>query len=343
MALEGSHDLGRNESRPARLLDVRDYCKLHIVAHYPAVLLGASETGPPFHVVPVGKIGADEAGRRLREEMRAVGMDVRFVDTVEDRPTLMSVCFQYPDGSGGNLTTSNSAAAALTCADVDRAASLLDERTIALAAPEVPLAVRQHLLKLAGPHHALRVLALASAEATEARTRDLFRDADLVAMNEDEGRALTGVALDPGHPSPFLDACADVVAHDKPDTRVVVTAGGAGVFGFDRGRWEHVPALPVPVSSTAGAGDALLGGLLAALAAGVPFTVDGPPRRHLDERPLESALDFGVLLAALKVTSPHTIHPEARIESLLAFGRKHGVRMGDSLLRHLPGDRHDPA
>jgi len=40
-ALEGAHDLGRDESRPARLLDVRDYCKLHIVAHYAAVLLGA--------------------------------------------------------------------------------------------------------------------------------------------------------------------------------------------------------------------------------------------------------------------------------------------------------------
>ena len=55
-ALQGEHELARNESRPARLLDVRDYCKLHIVAHYPTVLLGAREDSGPFHVVPVGKV-----------------------------------------------------------------------------------------------------------------------------------------------------------------------------------------------------------------------------------------------------------------------------------------------
>ena len=40
-ALEGNHTMGRNESRPGRSLDVRDYCKLHIITHYVAKLLGA--------------------------------------------------------------------------------------------------------------------------------------------------------------------------------------------------------------------------------------------------------------------------------------------------------------
>ena len=39
-ALEGNHTLGREESRPGQLLDVRDYCKLHIIIHYVARLLG---------------------------------------------------------------------------------------------------------------------------------------------------------------------------------------------------------------------------------------------------------------------------------------------------------------
>ena len=64
-ALEGDHDLGRNESRPARLKGVCDYCKLHIVAHYPTVLLGAG-----FEVVPVGKVGADG---QAEQESRLVG------------------------------------------------------------------------------------------------------------------------------------------------------------------------------------------------------------------------------------------------------------------------------
>ena len=40
LALEGNRTLGREESRPADLLDQRDYCKLHIVSHYVRRLLG---------------------------------------------------------------------------------------------------------------------------------------------------------------------------------------------------------------------------------------------------------------------------------------------------------------
>jgi hypothetical protein len=41
-ALKGDHTLGREESRAGRFLDRRDYCKLHIIEHYVAVLLGTS-------------------------------------------------------------------------------------------------------------------------------------------------------------------------------------------------------------------------------------------------------------------------------------------------------------
>ena len=124
-ALEGDHTLGRNESRPARLLDVRDYCKLHIVIHYVATLLGARPSGSPFHVVPVGKVGADQAGKHVLGEMQSVGIDTALVQVKNERPTLLSVCFQYPDGSGGNITTNNSAAAGLSEEDLGEAAAFL--------------------------------------------------------------------------------------------------------------------------------------------------------------------------------------------------------------------------
>jgi sugar/nucleoside kinase (ribokinase family) len=332
-ALEGDHDLGRNESRPARLLDVRDYCKLHIIAHYPAVLLGAQPTGQPFHVVPVGKVGQDEAGRRLRGEMADAGMDLRLVGEVAGRPTLQSVCFQYPDGSGGNITTRDSAAATLTTADVEAGAELLDSRAIALAAPEAPLEARHDLLRLAGARGALRVAGLASAEMPAAHRLGFFADVDLLALNQDEAGALAQEPFDLESPEALLEACAERLTAAQPAIRVAVTAGRHGAFAFDGGRWRHVPALEVPVASTAGAGDALLGGVLAALAAGAPFTAPGPPRRSLAESPIGSALEFGVLVSALKVTSPHTIHPHADLSHLLAFAEQHGVTFADSLSR----------
>lgn len=335
-ALEGDHDLGRNESRPGRLLDVRDYCKLHIVAHYPAVLLGARGEGGPFHVLPVGKVGKDETGRRVRAEMESAGMDVRFVDAVPGHPTLFSVCFQYPDGSGGNVTTVDSAAALVSERDVDLALPWLSPRSIALAAPEVPLAVRRHLLQRAGEKGALRAAALTTAEVAEARETGLLPLVDVLALNEDEAAALAGEPWPAGAPGAFLDRCADVLHAAQPAMRAVVSAGGRGAWALDGTGWTHVPALPVPVVSTAGAGDALLGGLLAGLAAGLPFAPASGARAGLTERPLGSAAELGALAAAFKVTSPHTIPPDVSLGTLVAFARGHGVAFAEVVARLLP-------
>ena len=337
-ALEGNHDLGRNESRPGRLLDVRDYCKLHIVAHYPAVLLGARGEGGRFHVLPVGKVGKDETGRRLRAEMESAGMDVRFVDAVPDHPTLLSVCFQYPDGSGGNVTTIGSAAALVSDRDVDLAERWLSPATIALAAPEVPLAVRRHLLRRAGEKGALRAASLTTAEIPEARETGLLSLVDLLALNQDEAAALAGAPWPAGEPKPFLDRCADALRASQPTMRAVVTAGAGGAYAFDGAAWTHVPALPVPVVSTAGAGDALLGALLAGLAAGLPFAPTPGSRASLTERPLACALDLGALVAAFKVTSPHTIPPGVSLGTLVAFARGHGVTFAEAFERLLPAE-----
>jgi len=333
-ALEGEHTLGRNESRPGRLLNIRDYCKLHIISHYLAVLLGADPDGSRCRVIPIGKVGHDEAGRRMVAEMAAVGIDTSQVAAVPDQPTLLSVCFQYPDGSGGNITTSDSAAAALSCADVDRSAKLLaleSQPYIALAAPEAPLATRHHLLKLAGAHQAFRAASFTSAEMEAARAERMFAHIDLLAMNEDESSALVGGEFDLTHPQPFLDLCAKTLLSFQPHLRIIVSAGKKGAFAFSQGTWDYRPAFSVPVASTAGAGDALLAGTLAALAVGAPFINGASVRSASGDRPLESAFDFGMLLAAFTVTTPHTIHPDANLETLLSFARQMGVAFSGAL------------
>ncbi len=329
-ALEGSHDLGREESRPARLLDVRDYCKLHIVAHYPAVLLRARPSGTAFHVVPVGCVGHDEAGRRLRQEMAAAGMDTHFVRVVPDRPTLLSVCFQYPDGTGGNITTSNSAASALGAADVDAVGRLLDRRTLALGLPEAPLQERHRLLRLAGAARSLRVSSLATAEIDEARERGYFADVDLLALNAHEAEALAGTPFAPDAPQSFLDGLCGAAHALAPAMRLVLTAGRRGAFAFDGSRWGHVPALPVSVASSAGAGDALLGGVLVGLVAGLPLVAPGASAA-LPGRPLASALDLGVLVSAFKLASPHTIPPDLTPDALITFAGTHAVELAPEL------------
>lgn len=323
-ALEGEHTLGRNESRLGSLLDVRDYCKLHIVTYYVAKLLGASQAR--FPVVPIGKVGDDAAGAFVLREMRAVGVDTRFVEVVAGKPTLFSVCFQYPDGSGGNITTANSAAAELAEEDIDRAESLFQSvgpRTIALLVPEVPLASRRHFLAVTAQSGAFSAASFVLGEIADAKRLGMFGQLSLVSLNEEEAAELVDEAFTPATPEVFLDRLFRLVTLTYPQLGVVMSAGKDGAYFIDRSGWSHAPAPRVAIASTAGAGDCLLGGILAAMAAGIPLPHARP--RAGTQPVLENALDFGVLLASYKVSSPHTIHPDASLDELLQFAERLGI------------------
>lgn len=339
-ALEGDHDLGRNESRSGRLLDVRDYCKLHIISHYVAVLLRAAPQRPGLVVLPVGVLGDDAPGERLRKEMAEAGMDLRFVRTAGDRSSLLSICFQYPDGSGGNITTSDSAAAALRSRDVDKVEPMLAQSRgacLALAVPEAPLEARDRLLHLAGGYGAFRVASVTSAEVPRAIAIDLFSQVDLLAINEDEAAAIAGGMPSGEQAHLLLDACAARLVASNPAMRIVVTMGSRGAHGYSDGRWDYCPAADVDAVGTAGAGDALLAGVLIGLAGGLPLVGDGPGRMSFSERPLDSALDLGTLLAGFSVTSLHTIHPEADRRALSAFAESLGASMSPEMANLLSG------
>jgi sugar/nucleoside kinase (ribokinase family) len=322
VALEGGRTLGRSESRGARLVDARDYCKLHTVAHHVATLCGATSSGDPFRVLPVGVVGDDGAGARLLEEMGAAGMDASHVRVDPDRPTLFSVCFHYPDGDGGNITTVDSAASSLQLADVDAVAGVLEPSVIALAQPEVPLEPRRRLLELGRERGALTAGSFTSLELQEARARGLFELLDVVAVNEHEAVALARMDLDAESPEPFLRRCA---ATFGDDVRLVVTAGSRGAFAIQGDRYGRRAAPRVDVVNTAGCGDALLAGVLTGLAAGAPFL------GSLADHEIDDALGLGVFLASLNATSPHTIHPAADAPAVAALVRRSGLRLSGAL------------
>lgn len=337
LLLEGNHDLGRNESRPARLLDVRDYCKLHIILHYVALMLDVKNSEHLFRIFPIAKLGNDTAGERLLREMADCGLDLQFAETVEDKPTLFSVCYQFPDHSGGNITTSNSAASLVTVPDIDRVTPLLrnhGSRAIVVTVPEVPLEIRHHLLKLATEYRAFRIASFNSSEIALARDNGMLGLIDVLFMNEDEAGALTGSAFDTENPQSVLDAVASAVIPFQEHITIVVTAGKEGAFSFENKEWTSHLALPVKAVNTMGAGDALLAGTLTGVILGLPFS-NKKTRDAPGGRAIESAIDLGVLLAAYSTTSPHTIHPKADLGSVLKFGEEHGLVGVDGLSLHV--------
>jgi sugar/nucleoside kinase (ribokinase family) len=337
-ALEGEHTLGRNESRPARLLDVRDYCKLHIVIHYVAKLLGAQPSGSPFHIVPVGKVGADQAGEHVLQEMRNAGIDVALVQIDKDKPTLFSACFQYPDGSGGNITTTNSAAAGLSAGDLGEAAKFLaadGASSIALSVPEVPLVVRREFLKLASDAGAFRAASFVEAEIAAARKLGMFEMLDLVALNESEAENFIGCRFSLSASGSFVKKCRSLTKKVYHRLKMVVTAGKRGALAFSEGQYNFCPTPKVKSVSTAGAGDALLGGVLSGLALGMPFLRSSPEPPQKNGRPIATAFELGVLLGSYKVTSPHTIHPSASVDGLLTFAKEKGIEFSADLAQRM--------
>ena len=334
-ALQGDHELGRNESRLGELLDSRDYCKLHIALHYIARLMGSRREPGSFQVWPVGVVGSDVAGSQILAEMSTAGMDTRFVRTHPALRTPFSICFMYPDGSGGNITSSNSAAAALSVDDLRAAAPYMKAagaRGIALCAPEVPLPLRRDFLKLASDCGNYRVCSFVLGEIEEARKMGLIDLADLLALNEEEASALLGDG--PGHilEESLLVQRSAALTLTLPRLRLIVSAGRRGAYGFEGGHWQYCPAPVVQPISTAGAGDALLAGVLCGLAAGVPFVIPNEGGTgSFSGRTLRTALDLGVLNGSFSVTSPHTIHPDVAIEKLLAFAESHRASFSESL------------
>lgn len=297
-ALDGNHTLGREESRSGRFLDRRDYCKLHIIAHYVKVLLG-----PEFAVIPIGRVGDDAIGRRLLEEMAHVGLDLRYVRALPGEQTLYSICLVYPDGSGGNLTVNDSACQRVDHTVVSEAEAEFARyagRGIALAVPEVPLEARLRLLELGTQYRFLRVAAFTTGEIRAPRAREMLRQTDLVAMNVSEAAALAGVPEETA-PRAVVEAALAALGEVGDGMMVSITAGREGSWSWDGRELAHVPALPVEVVSTAGAGDAHLAGILVGLVAGLD---------------LRQAQELGTLVAALSVTSPHTIAPEVDYEGL---------------------------
>lgn len=322
LALEGNRTLGREESRPAELLDQRDYCKLHIVCHYVQRLLG-----PEVPVIPVGRVGQDDAGRVVLGEMRAAGLDTALV-TISPLPTLFAVCFLYPDGDGGNLSTTRSASSDVGASDVQRAGQLFAAhpgRGVALALPEVPLAARRALLELATAHEWLRVAGVVPDELEQVRDSGLLGLVDVLALNIEEAARLGGVNVE--RPAAEVVAAAlEVLADLRSPARVVVTAGARGSWTWDGHDVVHAPASDPggEVISTAGAGDAHLSGVVVGLVAGLE---------------LAPANAFASIVSGLKVRSAHTINPDIDPRAVVDAAARRGVALPPELFDVLAGAR----
>jgi len=291
--LNGDHTLGREESRSGFILDRNDYCKLHIISHYVKSLLGND-----FRVVPIGKIGNDDVGIKLLQEMNDIGLATSYVKTETNKPTLFSFCFLYPDNSGGNMTTDNSASSVVDDSLVSTAKIEFENysrKGIVLAVPEVPLKAREILLKYGTDHNFFRVASFTSEEMDRVMNSLILRDVDLLAINLDEAGQAVNLDHEKTDPLKIVTESINSFRHVNPNIVISITHGKAGSWIFDGSDITHLASLDLDVINTAGAGDAFFSGFICGIVTGLS---------------LKESQELGTLVGGASVTSPHTINKD---------------------------------
>lgn len=211
----------------------------------------------------VGAVGDDDFGRALLANLDRAGVDRAAVATREGAGSGMSVAIFDDGGDYGAVIVSG--------ANLSISPDQLDDAPLASAKVlvlqnEVPEAVNAALAARARRHGLRTILNAAPARAF---TTALPADIDILVVNAVEAEMLGGGVVD------SLDG-ASAAARALTETFgiVVVTAGGDGVAAADRaGLAVTIPALPIAVASTHGAGDAFVGTFAASLAMGASIEV----------------------------------------------------------------------
>ena len=308
-SLEGDHTLGRDETRLGVKLPNQDFCKLHNISHYLSVIL--KDAAPGVKVYPVGAVGSDQEGRGLLRLFETYGIAKDYVSSRRSHPTLHSICFQYPDGSGGNITESKSASSSVGKSDIEPIAQALQEKkSVVFAVPEVPLETRIHLLSLPGNKYLWKAASFLSSEIRTVFDEGVFEQLDFCAFNMDEARALMQEEKNTCHESRVAaEKCNKLVREKNKDIELVITDGGMGAFAFSRNRSEFLPAFGMKVENSAGAGDALFAGVIIGKVLGLPFISDKKI----------SGFKLAHALASLSVESRDTINFTISFQGLERF------------------------
>lgn len=239
--------------------------------------IGAVKLGSTSCIITA--IGSDPMGDLATATLRDHGVDVAGVVIDLDAATMLGVLMIEPSGEN-SIVIAPGALSAMSAATVDSRAELIRSSDVCLVSLEIPVSAAAQALNVARASGVLAILNPAPATEPAAISK-LLPLCDVVTPNETEAHFLTGET------QPELQAAAmlELGAH-----AVVITLGSRGALIQSRGgQAVMVPAEPVPVVDTSGAGDAFNAALAVALI------------RGLD---LSEAAHFGCRAAALIVQAP---------------------------------------
>lgn len=203
----------------------------------------------------LGRVGRDAFGPRLRDALAKEGIDVRRLEDVEG-PS--GAAFITVDATGQNTIVVAPGANASLAPD-DLAEEAFQEADVVVLQQEIPVATVARAIEIG--HKAGATVLVNAAPARVGALADLS-GCDLLIVNETEGATLLGEGAT-STPDAILASLADVVP------AVVLTLGARGVVWRAAGETGRRAAHAITPVDTTAAGDAFVGAMAAALAAGL--------------------------------------------------------------------------
>jgi ribokinase len=211
----------------------------------------------------IGRIGNDDFGRTLLDNLRSCGVDAAAVSTDAALGTGMSVAILQDSGDYGAVIVSGSNLAIKADA-LEQVWSELGGAKVLVLQNEVPHAVNVAAALAARQAGATVLLNAAPARPLDA---ELLDNVDVLIVNRVEAEGISGMVV-----SDQFSAIGALPRLTGDKRSVVITLGGSGlVVSPQSGDPVGIEAVPVKVTSTHGAGDCFVGVLAARIAAGMPL------------------------------------------------------------------------
>ena len=213
-------------------------------------------------VTMVGRVGMDPFGESLIRNLEANGIDASDVARDAGEPTGSAIVLV--DAHGQNLIAlAPGANATVGRDDVDRALARIRPGDILVLQLEVPLDAVRAAIEQGRSAQAVVVLNAAPAAHLE---EAVLSQVDVLVVNEGEADL---VARDVTESRPASKAASAQALRAAGVKTVVLTLGSEGALLCDRDGTRHLDPFAVDVVDTTGAGDAFVGALSVALAAGL--------------------------------------------------------------------------
>jgi ribokinase len=211
----------------------------------------------------VSCLGDDSFGAMARALYRGEKVGAAWIGTSSRYPTGLGAILVTPDGRNA-IVVDIGANREMDKAFVDERAAALDGASVLLTVTEAPIDAVSRAIELA---HARGIQVVLNPAPAVPLLPALLAKVAVLTPNARELSTLTG------DPTDSLDAAAEAARSlvRRGTAAVVVTLGEMGALVCTADEVTHIPAVPVRVVDTTGAGDAFSAGIAVGLAEGMPL------------------------------------------------------------------------